>query len=189
MRILFGCNTCPECLARQAKGDTSAVHEPHEIDLSKGNLTNDEIKELLKELESSLPNMKFVLVKDQFDLLFEHLEEVILKAIQEDDPKLKIKFSSFIKSHTKHNFTDVSKIFRSKMDITLAKFIKKHKIIKVKALLQDGKMNFSDIADAMKYTNIAHLSSQFKAVTGETLSQFCKANNCMFKGKDYIKKK
>jgi len=86
-----------------------------------------------------------------------------------------IKYSSYISSKLKTNYTYLSKIFSKVKNITIEHFIIIHKIERVKQLLLYNEFTLSEIAWKLHYSSTAHLSAQFKKITGITPSLFKKS--------------
>jgi AraC-like DNA-binding protein len=66
----------------------------------------------------------------------------------------------------------LSNVFRAENGITIQQFIIIHKIERIKELLLYGEMNLSEISYKMHYSSIAHLSNQFKKMTGLSPTEY-----------------
>ena len=85
---------------------------------------------------------------------------------------LKKNFRIFLSQKLNYNYTYLSNLFSELNGITIEHFIIIHKIEKVKELITYNELNLTDIAFKMNYSSVAHLSNQFKKVTGLTPSSF-----------------
>ena len=85
------------------------------------------------------------------------------------------KYSHYISKKLKVNYTSLSKFFSKVKKITIEQFIIAHKIERVKRLLLYNELTLSEIALKLDYSSTAHLSAQFKKVTGITPSIFKKS--------------
>jgi AraC-like DNA-binding protein len=92
--------------------------------------------------------------------------------IHYSDELPKINYSDYISEKLHHDYTYLSNIFSEVKGITIQQFIINHKIERVKELLLYDEMNLTEIAYLLNYSSVAHLSSQFKKVTGLSPSFF-----------------
>jgi len=81
-------------------------------------------------------------------------------------------FSSFLSKKLNHDYTYLANLFSEVQGTTIEKFLIAHKIERVKELLVYNELNLTEIAYLMHYSSVAHLSTQFKKVTGLTPSHF-----------------
>ena len=88
----------------------------------------------------------------------------------EEQPK--INFSDYISEKLNYDYTYLANLFSENQSITVEHFFITHKIERVKELLIYDELNLSEIAYKMHYSSVAHLSNQFKKITGLTPSQF-----------------
>ena len=90
---------------------------------------------------------------------------------------LKPIFLIFLSEKLNHNYTYLSNLFSEVKGTTIEQFIIMHKIEKVKELIIYDELNLTEIAYKMNYSSVAHLSNQFKKITGLTPSFFKKMKN------------
>jgi AraC-like DNA-binding protein len=90
------------------------------------------------------------------------------------DEQIKINLSDFLSEKLGYNYTYLANLFTEVKGITIEKFYLIHKIEKVKELIVYDELNLTEIADKMHYSSVAHLSNQFKQITGLTPSYFKK---------------
>jgi AraC-like DNA-binding protein len=137
-----------------------------------GEILSDQQYEILKE---SLHQNNFELISGKENILTEKIKNVIIEMIHYSDELPVIKYSSYISSKLKTNYTYLSKIFSKVKNITIEHFIIIHKIERVKQLLLYNEFTLSEIAWKLHYSSTAHLSAQFKKITGITPSLFKKS--------------
>ena len=89
-----------------------------------------------------------------------------------DDKERKIKLSTYLSSRLHHEYTSLSKLFSDTEGRTIENFFIMQRIEKAKELLVYGQLSLSEIAFELDYSSVAHLSSQFKKITGLTPSHF-----------------
>jgi PAS domain S-box-containing protein len=112
------------------------------------------------------------LMDNKKNMLIQKIKNVIIELIHYSDEPLGIKFSEFLSKKLNHDYTYLANIFSETQGITIEKFFIAHKIERVKELLVYGEFSLTKIAYQMHYSSVAHLSSQFKKVTGLTPSYF-----------------
>ena len=136
-----------------------------------GEILSDQLYETLKE---NLHQNDFELISGKENILTEKIKNVIIEMIHYSDELPVIKYSSYISSKLKTNYTYLSKIFSKVKNVTIEHFIILHKIERVKQLLLYNDLTLSEIAWKLHYSSTAHLSAQFKKITGITPSLFKK---------------
>ena len=97
---------------------------------------------------------------------------MITEMIHHSDELPEVNYSDHISKKLNHDYTYLSNIFSEVKGITIQQFIIIHKIERVKELIIYGELNITEIAWKMNYSSVAHLSNQFKKVTGLTPSHF-----------------
>jgi AraC-like DNA-binding protein len=88
------------------------------------------------------------------------------------DEPLTVNFSVHLSAKLDYDYTYLANLFSEVQGITIEKFIITHKIERVKELLVYNELNLTEIAYLMHYSSVAHLSAQFKKITGLTPSHF-----------------
>ena len=129
---------------------------------------------LIQELDfkSKLKNTGLELMDDHKTILCEKIKLVIIDMIHYSDDNIKVNFSDYLSEKLNHNYTYLSNVFRSITGMTIQQFIIINKIERIKELLLYGEMNLSEISYKLNYSSIAHLSNQFKKITGITPSSY-----------------
>jgi AraC-like DNA-binding protein len=136
--------------------------------------------------QSQREQMKIALLKsglelmdDKKSMLIEKIKNVVVELIHYSDDKepLSINFSNFLSQKLGYDYTYLANLFSEVQGITIEKFIITHKIERVKELLVYNELNLTEIAYKLHYSSVAHLSNQFKKVTGLTPSYFKQMKN------------
>jgi len=109
---------------------------------------------------------------DKKNILVEKIKTIIIELIHFNDEQIKIKLSDYISEKLNYNYTSLANIFSEAKGITIEQFYLAHKIEKVKELLVYDELSLTEIADKLHYSSVAHLSNQFKKMTGLTPTQF-----------------
>ena len=140
-------------------GQVSIAEEPEEVELSK--------------IRSALKLSGFELIDQKRKQLVERIKNVIVEMIHYTEAgDIKINYSDYIASRLDKDYPYLSALFSESEDITIEKYIIHQKIEKVKELLEYGELNLNQIALTMGYSSSAHLSTQFKNITGITPGKF-----------------
>ena len=117
------------------------------------------------------------LMDDKRSVLIQKVKNVIVELIHYSEEPLLINFSDYLSQKLNHDYTYLSNLFSEVQGTTIEKFIIAHKIERVKELLVYNELNLTEIAYLMHYSSVAHLSAQFKKVTGLTPSHFKQLRN------------
>ena len=92
----------------------------------------------------------------------------------DDEGEQRVNFSDFLAEKLNYNYTYLANLFSEVQGTTIEHFIILNKVEKVKELLVYNELNLTEIAWKMHYSSVAHLSNQFKKVTGLSPSHFKK---------------
>lgn len=114
------------------------------------------------------------LMDDKKAILIEKIKNIIIEMIHHSEEVIKINFSDYLSEKLEHNYTYLANLFSEVQGTTIEQFIISHKIERIKELMIYGELNITEIAWKMNYSSVAHLSSQFKKVTGLSPSHFKK---------------
>ncbi len=117
------------------------------------------------------------LMDDKRAVLIERIINVITEMIHHSDEVPKVNYSDFISDKLQYDYTYLSNIFSEVKGITIQQFIIIHKIEKVKELLLYDELNLTEISYKLHYSSVAHLSNQFKKITGLSTTQFKQLKN------------
>jgi YesN/AraC family two-component response regulator len=112
------------------------------------------------------------LLDDKKSVLIQKIKNVIIEMIHYSEEPLTVNFSDHLSKKLNHNYTYLANLFSEVQGTTIEKYIIAHKIERVKELLVYDELNLTEIAWQMHYSSVAHLSTQFKKVTGLTPSHF-----------------
>lgn len=110
-------------------------------------------------------------------ILSERIKLIVIQMIHYSNEHIKTNFSVYLSEKINLNYTYLSKVFRAENNMTIQQFIIIHKIERIKKLLQHRDLSLSQISDQLNYSSIAHLSYQFKKITGFTPSSYRQLGN------------
>jgi len=140
------------------------------IDLGVVELQEDITNEQYEELRINLQNWGLELLDDKRSILIERIQNVVIEMIHYSDELPKINFSNYISEKLGYDYTYLSNTFAEVKGITLQHYIILHRIEKAKELLLYDELNLTEISYRLNYSSVAHLSFQFKKITGLTPS-------------------
>jgi AraC-like DNA-binding protein len=118
------------------------------------------------ELKRNLLRFGLKLHKDKKSILIEKIKNTILEMIQYTDGSPKVNYSDYISEKLNYDYTYLANIFSEVKGITIQQYIILNKIERVKELLLYDGLNLTEISYKLHYSSVAHLSGQFKKVTG-----------------------
>jgi len=125
-----------------------------------------------KQLKTALHKSGLELIDDKKAILIEKIKSVIIEMVHYSDELPKTNFSEYLSEKLEQDYTSMSNIFSQTKGITIEQYIMLHKIEKVKELIIYDELNLSEIAWKLHYSSVAHLSNQFKKITGLTPTFF-----------------
>lgn len=125
-----------------------------------------------KQLKSGLLKYGMELMEDKKIILVEKMENLIVEMIHYPDARPNIKISFYLSEKLKHSYTYLSHLFLEVKGMSIRHFIIWSKIERVKELLIYDELPLSEIAWKLQYSSEAHLSNQFKKITGLTPTHF-----------------
>lgn len=132
------------------------------------NLTDQQ----LQRLKVSLLESGLELMDDKKAVLIEKIKNIIIEMVHYTEELPKINYSEYISEKLGQDYTHIAKIFSEVKGITVEHYIIAHKIERVKELLLYDELSLTQISYMLNYSSVAHLSQQFKKVTGLTPSFF-----------------
>ncbi|MEJ7779894.1 MAG: AraC family transcriptional regulator [Daejeonella sp.] len=112
------------------------------------------------------------LINNRKHILVERIKIAIVEMVNYSDSRIKYNFSEYLSAKLGLDYTYMANTFSELEASTIERFIIFHKIQKAKALIAYNDLNLKEISWKLNYSSVAHLSSQFKKITGLTPSQF-----------------
>lgn len=142
------------------------------VKLGEADIDEPLTEEQLFNLNIALKKTGLELMKDKKLIQVEKIKTQIIELVNSQNVRSKIKLSDFIASKLNHNYTYLSSIFLEWEGTTIEQFYLTYKIEKVKEMLIYDDLSLTEIAYRLHYSSVAHLSNQFKKMTGITPSRF-----------------
>lgn len=150
-----------------------------ELDIStiKVELGEIEIKEDIsddkkKKLNNKIKKVGLELLEKKHGILIEKIRKVVIDYVYNSDEKPNIKFSVLLSEELGHSYNYLANFFSEIEANTIEQYIIALKTERIKELIMFDEHTFSEIAHKLHYSSVAHLSTQFKRVTGLTPSHF-----------------
>jgi len=135
----------------------------------------EDISELQRQqLKYNLMKSGLELLEDKRAILIEKIANVIVEMIHYSDEVPRESYSDYISKKLDYDYTYLSNVFSEVKGITIQQFIIMHKIERVKELILYNELNLTEISYKLHYSSVAHLSNQFKKITGLSPSFFKK---------------
>ena len=138
-----------------------------------GHFTKDQKEQLKKALLRS----GLELMDDKKAMLIEKIKNVVIEMVHYADELPKTNFSDYLSGKLDLDYTYLANLFSETEGTTIEHFIILHKIERVKELIMYDELDLSEIAWKLHYSSVAHLSNQFKKVTGLTPTHFKNLKN------------
>lgn len=140
------------------------------VDLGEVEIFENLSREQHLKLKENLSRSGLELLDDKKNILIERIKAVIVEMVHYSEELPKINYSDHIAERLNHDYTYLSNTFSEVKGITIQQYIIYHKIERVKELLLYDELTLTEISYRMQYSSVAHLSNQFKKVTGLTPS-------------------
>ncbi|MDF2434468.1 MAG: AraC family transcriptional regulator [Mucilaginibacter sp.] len=164
------CDRCQMIVRQQLESLGFTVKQ---IALGRAEIVPEPNEEQLQLIAAALKVPGFELINKESDKTVEAIKNIIIELVHHSDlSETRISYSDFIANRLGKDYAYLSRLFSNSQDTTIESFIIRQKVEKIKELLQYGELNLNEIAYQMGYSSSAHLSAQFKSITGLTPSQF-----------------
>jgi AraC-like DNA-binding protein len=147
------------------------------VDLGEVDIMETITDEQRSQIKLALHRSGLELMDDKRAMLIEKIKTIIIEMVHHSDELIKVNFSDYLSEKMNHDYTYLANLFSEVQGTTIEHFIIAHKIERIKELIIYGELNITEIAWKMNYSSIAHLSNQFKKVTGLSPSHFKQLKN------------
>jgi AraC-like DNA-binding protein len=143
------------------------------VDLGEAEIMEEITPQQILMLDSGLKKTGLELMDDKKSILVEKIKTTIIELVHfNNDIQIKVNLSDYLSEKLNHDYTYLANLFSEVKGTTIENFYLSNKIEKVKELLVYDELNLTEIAFKMHYSSVAHLSNQFKKMTGLTPSHF-----------------
>jgi AraC-like DNA-binding protein len=147
-------------------------YDPLHVQLGEVELKEDISGNELAVFKNRLDELGFELIDDSKSKLIEKIKLLVIQLIHHGEGHMHQNYSEYIAAKLNKEYNYLSHLFSEVEGTTIEKYIINQKIERVKELLVYNELTLSEIADSLGYSSVAHLSGQFRKVTGLTPSYF-----------------
>ena len=128
--------------------------------------------QVLEQFQNKIVPLGFEIINDKKTRLIENIKKQVISLVQQPQAPQKVKLSEYLGSQLHHDYTHLSNLFSTVEGVTIEQYFINQKIEKTRELLVYDELTLTQISYRLGYSSVAHLSRQFKKVTGMTPSQF-----------------
>lgn len=169
---------CPRCIMSVREIFRKNGIEPAEVDLgtvtldteAQDKLASDDA--LIGQIKRNLEELGFEMIDDKRMQIVESIRTGVIEYVHNPENQDKAKLSEYLQRKCLKEYSALSKLFTEIKGMTIEKYCILQKVEFVKELLFYGELSVSEIADMLHYSSVAHLSAQFKSVTGISPTRF-----------------
>ena len=142
------------------------------VDLGEIDIMEDITAEQREQLKISLHESGLELMDDKRGILIERIKKILIDMVYQTEGMLKVNLPDLLNEKLNQDYTYMANLFTEVQGVTIGQFLIVQKIERIKEMMVFGDLNMTEIAWKMNYSSVAHLSNQFKKVTGLTPSHF-----------------
>ncbi len=144
------------------------------VDLGEVEIMEDITEEQREQVRDALRFSGLELMDNKRAVLIEKIKNTIVEMVHHSNDMVKTNFSNYLSKKLNYDYTYLANLFSEVQGSTIEHFIISHKVERIKELMIYDELNITEIAYMMNYSSVAHLSNQFKKVTGLSPSHFKK---------------
>lgn len=163
------CNRC--IMVVKSELQKLGLH-PIAVVLGEVEIVENDISKVKALLLKNLHSLGFDLIDDKKSKIIEKIKTLIVDIVHHKNNKLATNLSQYLAQHILQDYTTISKLFAEVEGTTIEKYFILQKVEKIKELMLYNELSLSEIAFQLNYSSAAHLSNQFKRVTGFSPSHF-----------------
>ena len=180
------CNRCIMVVKQELE---NLKLKPLKVSMGEAELSKQPSVKQMQQLNSRLLQLGFEILDDKKQKQIEKIKSLLIRKVQSGDVEEHFSISEYLSTALHKEYSYISRLFSEVEGITVEQFFILQKTEKVKELLVYGEQNLSEISFFLGYSSVAHLSAQFKKVTGLTPSQFKKIGSTNRKSLDSVQYK
>ena len=174
MHLIIKNMVCPRCITSVEQLLEQHKLKAKSVRLGEVELLKEPSKRQLQKFAESLKQTGFELLDDQKSKQIEQVKNLLIQKVQSENIEDHFRLSKFITDHIYKDYSSISKLFSEVEGMTIEQYFILQKIEKAKELLFYKEESLNEISFRLGYSSVAHLSAQFKKITGMTPSQFKK---------------
>lgn len=177
---------CPRCVMVVRETLEDLGFEIIDVELGKA-IVEPEESISFEKVDERLNEYGFELIRGKNQKLIEQIKTQLIAYVQQlEETEEPPKISDYLADKLHQNYSSLSTIFSENENITIEKYLIHLKIERVKELLSYGELTLSEIAWKLNYSSVAHLSNQFRQITGMSVTDYKKARDSFRKPLDGI---
>ncbi|HEA30633.1 MAG TPA: AraC family transcriptional regulator [Leeuwenhoekiella sp.] len=162
------CDRCIKVLKTELTGENIKV-----LDIKLGEITADiQTKKDEQTIQKVVESNGFYIIDGENFKLVEQTKLILINLLNNLPLSTNERLSEILSKEMYHEYSKISKIFSYNEKITIEKYFIKLKIEKAKELIHNRELNFTEISQLLNYSNLTHLSNQFKTETGMSLTEY-----------------
>jgi len=164
---------CARCISSVDKIFTDLGYKPINVALGEVTIDKSLSEKDLNSVQGKLEEIGFEFINDRSSQLIENIKKIIINEIHHNEEyDENIQWSQYLSENLNYDYNYLSRLFSSTVGVTIEQFIILQKMEKVKELLCYQEYSLKEIAFQLGYSSVAHLSGQFKKITGMTPTSF-----------------
>ncbi|WP_031530644.1 helix-turn-helix domain-containing protein [Dyadobacter crusticola] len=177
MKLYIKNMVCDRCKRVVREELTALGLHPCSVDLGEVEIEEEIEGESLKRVKTVLETNGFELLDDRKLTIVEHIKTLVIDEIQnlKGMKPAQMNFSDYLSDKIGYEYSYLSSLFSSETGQTIEQYIIAQKVEKIKEWLSYNELTLSEMAWRLSYSSTAHLSNQFKKVTGMTPGEFKKS--------------
>jgi AraC-like DNA-binding protein len=150
---------------------------PLSIELGEIELQEADINPIKAALAKNLQSLGFELIDDKKSQLISQIKSLIIDLVHHKNNRITVNLSDYLSKQLLQDYSSLSNLFSEVEGSTINKYYIEQKIVKVKELIIYDELTLKEIALLLNYSSVAHLSNQFKKVTGFSPSYYKNLKN------------
>ncbi len=163
---------CSRCISAVERIFRELGHDPLSVSLGEVDLESEIDIDDLRTIDDKLKSVGFEIIEDEKRRIIEKIKTTVIEMVRYPGGGTGTNHSAVIESSLHKSYNYISNLFSSVTGITIEHYIILQKIEKAKELLTYNELTVSEIAYQLGYSSVAHLSGQFRKVTGLTPTHF-----------------
>lgn len=169
------CDRCKRVVREEMEG---LGFELSRVDLGEIETVTEPDASGIQKIRDMLTANGFELLDDRKNVLVEQIKTLIIEEVQmlKGNKSESMNFSDYLSQKTGYDYSYISNLFSMETGQPIEQYVIAQKIEKIKEWLTYNELSLSEMAWKLSYSSVAHLSNQFKKVTGITPGEFKKTH-------------
>lgn len=172
MKLFVKNMVCRRCIIAVTSEFEKLGLTPTHVQLGEIEIQEGDISGVKGKLIENLQSLGFDIIDDKKSKTIETIKNLIIDLVHNKNSQININLSTYLSRELMQDYGTLSSLFSEVENKTIEKYFIQQKIEKVKELLMYNELTLNEIAYQLNYSSVAHLSSQFKKVTGFSPSYY-----------------